>query len=96
MPVLKVNGNRVLVRMDSSSGKTAGGLFVPETSEKEYATGTVVDAPSTYVAACGVVSSPFSVGDRVLVDCLGARKVEVGGETLHVLRHEDVVGTLYD
>lgn len=85
-------GNRVVVRLVDASEKTAGGLFIPATTEREQRVGIVVAAPAKYIAGALVLSSPFCVGDRVLVDSLGATKMDIDGETLHVVRHEDIIG----
>jgi chaperonin GroES len=91
---LELNGNRVAVDLDEVGEKTEGGLYVPQTVEQEGPkTGKVAAVSPVYYVNGQKFESKFKVGDRVLLDVLGATKVTVNRRTYIVVRNEDIIGT---
>jgi co-chaperonin GroES (HSP10) len=88
---MRLNGNRVAVKIEET-GKTAGGLIMVGSTGPRV--GVVVAVSSRYPTAFGMVDSPFAVGDRLMIDELGGLPVEIDGEKVLIVRHEDVIGTL--
>lgn len=87
--------DRIVVRVDGPSERTAGGLYIPATVEDRPHQGEVV--------ACGPGSKnkkgnlkPLDVkkGDVVLFSAYAGTKAEVSGEEVLILREEDVLGVL--
>jgi co-chaperonin GroES (HSP10) len=87
----QLNGNRVLVRLHETT-KTESGLHIPQTVEQQLKRATVVVEGSQYWVGTQLVQSNFSKGDDVLVDSLGAQKIELRGKTYYIVRNEDIVG----
>jgi len=90
---LELNGNRVAINMDEvGEERSKGGLYVPQTAQEGPKSGKVVAVSPFYLVNGQRVESPFKVGDKVLLDTLGATKVVVGQRDYVIVRNEDIVG----
>lgn len=94
-PKLRPLYDRVLVKRVDGETQTKGGLFIPETAKEKPLEGEVVAAGNGRVLEDGTVR-PLTVkaGDRVLFAKYAETEVKVGGETLLLLREEDLLGIL--
>lgn len=91
-------GNRVILRLAEDSGRTEGGLFIPENAVPQDAPkeATVVATSLGYWVGGTWAECPFKVGDRVLVDALGGTRARICHRDYLVVRHEDIIGKFED
>ncbi|MBQ9068532.1 MAG: co-chaperone GroES [Eggerthellaceae bacterium] len=88
---LKPLGDRVIVKQDDAEEVTAGGLFLSSGSKEKPTTCTVLAVGDGRVADDGkVIPVPVKKGDRVIYGKYGGTEVEIGGETVVILRADDI------
>lgn len=87
---MKTIGNKLVVKEIETPSQTDTGLFIPETSEKDYKKGEVVAVGE------GTEKEPMniSVGDVVLYPKYSGNAVEVDGEEYKVLEQSNVLVVL--
>ena len=85
--------DRVLVKRVDAETTTKGGLIIPDAAKEKPLEGEIVAAGNGRVLEDGTVR-PLTVkpGDRVLFAKYAETEVKVGGETLLLLREEDLLG----
>ena len=86
---LKPLGNRVLIKPVKEEEVTKSGIVIPDTADKEKkAEGEII--------AIGegdkVKALKLTVGDTVMYGKYGGDEVEIDGEELKILSHDDVLG----
>jgi len=81
----------IVVTKDSGPEKSAGGIFISHTEEKNI-TGTVVAVGPGRVTMNGnVVPLDVAVNDKVLFNKNHATEVKDDGQSVYVLREEQVI-----
>lgn len=83
---LQLLGDRVLVQRDKAEEKTSGGLFVPQHSQEEPLTATVLEV--------GDAVTKVTAGGSVLLPKRCGTVVKLNGNQLHVVREEDIIGII--
>ena len=78
--------NRVLVQPKKAEEKTKGGIYIPETAQEKSQEATVVAIPTS--------NCPVAVGDVVLYDSFSGTEITVNGETLLVVKIEDIIAKI--
>lgn len=93
--MLKPLADRVLVEVDVEESKTAGGILLPDTAQKNSQKGTVIAIGSGKVLDNGE-RLPFevAVGDRVLFAKYSGVDIEEGGKKFLLLSERDILGKL--
>lgn len=89
-------GDRVVVRLTAADEKTKGGLIVPDGAKEKPKRGEVVAVagPEFQIINPNVVPPQgyrLKVGDQVLFAKWGVNEVKVDGETLAILREDDIL-----
>lgn len=88
---LKPLGDRIIIKQDEAEMTTASGLFIAKETKEKPQTGVVLAVGEGKLDNNGnMVKVPVSVGDRVIYGKFGGTEVEVGGETVLILRADDV------
>lgn len=88
---LKPLGDRLIIKQDEAEMTTASGLFIAKETKEKPQTGVVLAVGEGKLDNNGnMVKVPVSVGDRVIYGKFGGTEVEVGGETVLILRADDV------
>jgi chaperonin GroES len=87
--------DRVVVKPLEQEGKTAGGIFLPETAKEKPQQGKIIAVGPGKVLENGD-RAPLSVkkGDLVLFAKYGGTEVEVGGEELLIIRESDLLAVI--
>jgi chaperonin GroES len=90
--------DRVLVQRVKQETKSAGGVFLPESSEpaktlfgKVFAVGKGRVTKEGELKPCGIKE-----GETVLIPEFGGTRLKLGGEEFFVFREEDIIGVLKD
>ncbi len=88
---LKPLGDRVIVKQDEAEETTAGGLLLSSGSKEKPTTGVVLAVGDGRVTEDGeTIPVPVKVGDRVLYGKYGGTEIDVDGETVMILRADDI------
>ena len=84
--------DRVLVKPEQEEEKSAGGIMLAPSANKEKPQrGVVVAVGSGKLVDGQVVPIDLSVGAKILFSKYSGTEVKVGGEEMLVLRDEDII-----
>lgn len=85
MEIFDVSKGRVAIRPIKDDGKVSrGGIVLVENRQR-------ASVKRGEIVSCG---GEFTWHDRVLYESFGAIEIELNGETLVVVKEEDVLGTI--
>lgn len=87
--------DRVLIEVERAAKKTAGGLFIPDSSTQKPSRGTVLAVGRGRCDKKGYVR-PMDVkrGDEVLFAAFSGTPVELSGRDIIILREADLLGVI--
>ena len=86
--------DRIVVRRQEER-TTAGGIVIPDTSTEKPIIGIVVAVgPGKTLDNGSVVEPAVNAGDKVLFGKYSGTEVELAGETLVVMREDDIMGVI--
>lgn len=88
--------DRVIVRrVDESSEKTAGGLYIPETAKEKPQEGEVIAAGAGKYKENGERQAlDVKAGDRVLFGKYSGSEIKIDGEELLIMREDEILGII--
>ncbi|KAH8818499.1 chaperonin 10-like protein [Hyaloscypha sp. PMI_1271] len=87
--------DRVLVQRVKMDAKTAGGIYLPESSVKELNEAKVLAVGPGGLDKDGKrVSCSVAPGDKVLIPQYGGSPVKVGDEEYHLFRDHDILAKI--
>jgi chaperonin GroES len=93
---LQPNVGKILVKIETDSQKTSGGIFIPQSAVVDGVRKGKVVAVGPLRVVDGVPTAlDFNVNDEVLLDPLGGLKIKLGSEELFLMRMEDVLGKIF-
>ncbi|HMN67236.1 MAG TPA: co-chaperone GroES [Bdellovibrionales bacterium] len=85
--------DRILVRFETASETTAGGIYIPGTVAERPNRGQVIASGRGHRGKKGVLRPlDVAVGDTILFPQFAGTKIDIDGEELLILREEDVLG----
>src|SRR5260221_13445940 len=88
--------DRVIIRrIEDSTDKTAGGLFIPDTAKEKPQEGEVIAAGEGKYKEDGT-RQPLDVktGDRVLFGKYSSSEIKIDGEDLLIMREDEILGII--
>ena len=87
--------DRVVVRRVEEESRTAGGIIIPDTAKEKPSQGIVVAVGPGGVNDNGkTIVMTLKEGDRILFGKWAGTEIKVDGETLLIMRENDVLGVL--
>ena len=88
--------DRVIVRrIEESSDKTAGGLFIPDTAKEKPQEGEVVAAGEGKYKEDGTRQTlDVKTGDRVLFGKYSGSEIKIDNEELLIMREDEILGII--
>jgi len=87
--------DRILVERVQESGKTKGGIIIPDTAKEKPAEGKVIATGNGRIAEDGkVLPMDIKVGDKVLFSKYGGTEVKIDGIDYLIMRQDDVLGVI--
>ena len=87
--------DRILVRAETASDKTPGGLFIPMSAEERPNRGAVLSVGRGHRDKKGRIRPlDVKVGDSVLYSAYAGTKTMISGEEFLILREADVLGVV--
>ena len=85
--------DRVLVKRSVPATKTAGGIFLPESSgKKEMDAEVVAVGPGARDDKGALIPLDVKVGDKVLLPEYGGHTLKLGEEEYQLFRNGDILG----
>lgn len=78
--------DRVFVSYTEELGKTAGGLYIPDSAKEKPQSGKV--------EAVGAEVKQLKVGDKILFDRYSGSKISIDNVEYLIVKEEDVLGIL--
>lgn len=87
--------DRIIVKRVEEEGKTAGGIFIPETAKEKPQQGEVVAVGKGKLTDDGkVIPMDVKVGDKVLFGKYSGSEVKLDGVDYLIMREDDILGVL--
>ncbi|GAB4291745.1 MAG: co-chaperone GroES [Thiohalomonadaceae bacterium] len=87
--------DRVIVRRKEEERMSAGGIVIPDSATEKPIQGEIVAVGKGKILENGEVRAlDVKVGDKVLFGKYAGTEVKVDGETLLVMREEDLMGVI--
>ncbi len=87
--------DRVIVRRKEEERMSAGGIVIPDSATEKPIQGEIVAVGKGKILENGEVRAlDVKVGDRVLFGKYSGTEVKLDGETLLVMREEDLMGVI--
>jgi chaperonin GroES len=85
----------VIVRRTEEEKTTASGLIIPDSATEKPSKGEILAAGNGRINDNGdVLALDVKVGDQVLFGQFTGTEIKVGGETLLVMREDDIVAVV--
>jgi chaperonin GroES len=87
--------DRVIVRRTEEEKTTASGLIIPDSATEKPSKGEVLAVGNGRINDNGdVLALDVKVGDQVLFGQFAGTEIKVDGETLLVMREDDIVAVV--
>lgn len=87
--------DRIVVARIAEEEKTKGGIIIPDTAKEKPVEGKILAVGKGRILEDGSVRPPdLKVGDRVLFAKYGGTEVKLEGESVLIMREDDVLGVL--
>ena len=86
--------DRVLVRRAEAEEKTAGGIVLPGAKEKPEIGEVLAVGPGKMCKDGNLCKPDVKKGDRIVFGKYSGNEVKVDGETLLMMREEDIMGVI--
>ncbi|MDR2079625.1 MAG: co-chaperone GroES [Treponema sp.] len=85
---VKPLADRVMVKLEKSEEKTAGGIIIPDTAQEKTQTGSVVAVGDDKEVI------KVKVGDKVMYDKYAGTQVKIDGTEHIVLKMADIIAVI--
>jgi chaperonin GroES len=87
--------DRVVIRRVDAEGKTAGGIFIPDTAQEKPMEGEIVAVgPGARNDKGTIVPLDVKPGDRILFGKWSGSEIKLDGEDLLIMKESDVMGVI--
>ena len=87
--------DRILVKRIEEQGKTAGGLFIPDTAKEKQMEARVVAVGNGRVLEDGTLRKlAIKAGDKVLFAKYSGNEIKIDGTDHLILREDDVLAVI--
>ncbi|HFC92799.1 MAG TPA: co-chaperone GroES [Leucothrix mucor] len=87
--------DRVLVRRMEEERKSAGGIIIPDNATEKPNQGEIIATGNGRITDSGDVRAmDVNVGDKVLFGQYAGTEVKVDGETLLMMKEEDILAVI--
>ena len=87
--------DRVVIRRVDAEGKTAGGIFIPDTAQEKPMEGEIVAVgPGARDETGKVMPLDVKPGDRILFGKWSGSEIKLDGEDLLIMTESDIMGVI--
>lgn len=88
-------GDRVVVQREEAEGKTAGGIFLPDTAKDRPTRGTIICVGDGKLLDDGSRSKlQVKAGDKVIFTSYAPEPFKIGEEEYLLMREEDILAII--
>ncbi len=88
-------GDRVVVQREEAEGRTAGGIFLPDSAKDRPSRGTIICVGNGKLLDDGSRGTlQVKVGDKVIFTSYAPEPFKVGEEEYLLLREEDILAII--
>jgi chaperonin GroES len=89
--------DRVVIRRIEEEGKTAGGIFIPDTAKEKPVEGEIIAVgPGARDEQGTLVPLDVKKGDHILFGKWSGSEIKLDGEDLLIMKESDVMGVIED
>lgn len=93
--MLRPIGDRIIAKPVAAEEKTAGGIVLPDSAkEKPLEAEILAVGPGAVLDNGKLIPMDVKVGDKVVYGKYAGTETKIDGETLIILRQDDVLGIL--
>jgi chaperonin GroES len=85
---VKPLADRVIVKLEKSETKSAGGIIIPDTAQEKTQIGTVIEVGDDKDAI------KVKSGQKVMYDKYAGTQVKIGGEDHLILKMSDILAVI--
>jgi chaperonin GroES len=82
--------DRVMVKLEKTEAKTAGGIIIPDTAQEKTQTGVV----SAVGEGTEKIKITVSVGQKVMYDKYAGTQVKIDGAEYLILKMSDIIAII--
>jgi chaperonin GroES len=94
MKIVPIGENIVVKRLEAEE-VTAGGIVLPDAAKEKPRQGRVLSVGDGLMLPCGTrAAHQISEGDRVLFDSYAGTEVQVNGDTLLIMREDEILAVV--
>lgn len=87
--------DRILIKRLEAESKTASGIIIPDNAQEKPMEGEVIAVGNGKTLNSGELAKPdVKVGDKVLFGKYAGSEVKFDGETMLIMREDDLLGVL--
>ena len=87
--------DRVVIRRVDAEGKTAGGIFIPDTAQEKPMEGAIVAVgPGARNEKGTIVPLDVKPGDRILFGKWSGTEIKLDGDDLLIMKESDIMGII--
>jgi chaperonin GroES len=92
---VKPLGDRVLIKVQESENKTAGGIIIPQTAQEKTQNGVVVAVGPGTKNDKGVLEPvPVSAGQKVMYDKYAGAQIKIDGADHLIVKFADILAVI--
>jgi len=92
---VKPLSDRVLIKVQESETKTAGGIIIPQTAQEKTQTGVVVSVgPGVRDDSGKLIALEVKVGDKVMYDKYAGTQIKVDGAEHLIVKMADIFAVI--
>ena len=93
--MIKLFGDRVLIKPEEAQKKTVSGIVLPEASQGKSQIGKVFAVGTGRYTTTGEIIAPVAkVGDRVLFEKFAGEPIKVDDEDLLLMNEYNIIGVI--
>ncbi|MGA2546114.1 MAG: co-chaperone GroES [Rectinemataceae bacterium] len=92
---VKPLGDRVLIKIQESEGKTASGIIIPQTAQEKTQNGVVVAVGPGTKNDKGVLEAvPVAAGQKVMYDKYAGAQIKIDGVDHLIVKSSDILAVI--
>jgi chaperonin GroES len=92
---VKPLGDRVLIKVQESEGKTASGIIIPQTAQEKTQNGVVVSVGPGMKNDKGVLEPvPVAAGQKVMYDKYAGAQIKIDGVDHLIVKSADILAVI--
>jgi len=92
---VKPLGDRVLIKVQESEGKTASGIIIPQTAQEKTQNGVIIAVgPGTHNDKGVLEPVPVATGQKVMYDKYAGAQIKIDGVDHLIVKFADILAVI--